>query len=188
MTHFDIYTQFFYVWCKLAPKYFCSHLNFYSITRKTEVPRAYSRYIGNQPGRNGQLSCLHSFKLFWPMKPSYASNEMTQFAAHFDVLKKCMIILKMCFSVNQIDDLQSTSNKKYLWTFRLPWFLQFWINELEQVNFNVYYPDRQLSWYLLTVCIFKILIIHSFGTGSLMVIKESIISGFNSSKDTFTLV
>jgi hypothetical protein len=30
--------------------------------------------------------------------------------AHFDVLKKYMIILKMCCSVNQIDDLQS-SNK-----------------------------------------------------------------------------
>ena len=26
----------------------------------------------------------------------------------------------MCFSVNQIDDLQS-SNEKYSWTFRLPW-------------------------------------------------------------------
>ena len=32
-----------------------------------------------------------------------------------------MIILKMCRSVNQIDDLQS-SNKKYSWTFRLPCF------------------------------------------------------------------
>ena len=32
-----------------------------------------------------------------------------------------MIILKMCFSVNQIDDLQS-SNKKQSWTFRLPWY------------------------------------------------------------------
>ena len=36
---------------------------------------------------------------------------MTKFAAHFNVLKKYMIILKMCFSVNQIDDLQR-SNKK----------------------------------------------------------------------------
>ena len=25
-------------------------------------------------GPNGQLSCLHSFKIFWPMKPSYTSN------------------------------------------------------------------------------------------------------------------
>ena len=32
-----------------------------------------------------------------------------------------MIILKMCFSVNQIDDLQS-SNKKQSWTFLFPWF------------------------------------------------------------------
>ena len=27
-----------------------------------------------QPGANGQLSCLHSFKIFWHMKPSYTSN------------------------------------------------------------------------------------------------------------------
>ena len=33
------------------------------------------------------------------------------------------IILKMCCSVNQIDDLQS-SNKKQSWTFRLPWLLE----------------------------------------------------------------
>ena len=63
-----------------------------------------------QPGPNGQLSCLHSFKVFWPIKSSYTSNEMTLYAAHFDVLKKYTIILKMCCSVNQIDDLQS-SNK-----------------------------------------------------------------------------
>ena len=45
------------------------------------------------------------------MKLSYTSNEMTKFAAHIDVLKKYMMILKMCCSVNQIDDLQN-SNKK----------------------------------------------------------------------------
>ena len=39
--------------------------------------------------------------------------------AHFDVLKKFMIILKMCLSVNQIDDLQR-SNKKKSWAFHLP--------------------------------------------------------------------
>ena len=44
------------------------------------------------------------------MKPSYTSNEMTKFVAHFYVLKKYMIILKMCCSVNQIDDLHK-SNK-----------------------------------------------------------------------------
>ena len=38
------------------------------------------------------------------MKPSYTLNEMTYFEAHFDALKKYVIILKMCFSVNQIDD------------------------------------------------------------------------------------
>ena len=59
---------------------------------------------------NSRLSCLHSFKIFWPMKPSYTLNEMTQFVTHFDVLKRYRVILKMCCSVNQIDDLQ-TSNK-----------------------------------------------------------------------------
>ena len=43
--------------------------------------------LAAQPGPNGQLFCLHSFKNFSPMKPSYTSNEMTWFAAHFDVLK-----------------------------------------------------------------------------------------------------
>ena len=33
--------------------------------------------LADQPGLNGWLSCLHSFKIFWPMKPSYTSNEMT---------------------------------------------------------------------------------------------------------------
>ena len=37
-----------------------------------------------------------------------ASNEMTSFAAHINVLQ---CFLKICFSLNQIDDLQS-SNKK----------------------------------------------------------------------------
>ena len=44
------------------------------------------------------------------MKQSY-THEMTLFAAHFDVLKKYMIILKMCCSVNQIDDLQRSDKK-----------------------------------------------------------------------------
>ena len=30
--------------------------------------------LAAQPGPNGRLSCLHSFKIFWPMKPSYTSN------------------------------------------------------------------------------------------------------------------
>ena len=33
------------------------------------------------------LSCLHSFKIFWPMKLSFTSNEIIQFVAHFDVSK-----------------------------------------------------------------------------------------------------
>jgi hypothetical protein len=45
------------------------------------------------------------------MKPSHTSNKITQFAAHFDVLKKYIIILKMCFSENQRDDLQSNNKK-----------------------------------------------------------------------------
>ena len=64
-------------------------------------------------GPNGQLSCHHSFKTFLPRKPSHTLNEMTQFVTHFDVLKKYMVILKMCYSVNQIDGLQR-SNKKYV--------------------------------------------------------------------------
>ena len=44
--------------------------------------------------QNFWLSCLHGFKIFWTKKQSYTSNEMTWFVAHFDVLKKCMIILK----------------------------------------------------------------------------------------------
>ena len=63
-----------------------------------------------QPGPNGQLSCLHSIKYFWPMKPSYPSSEMTWFVAHFDVLKKYLIILKLCFRC-----------KSSIWTFRPPW-------------------------------------------------------------------
>ena len=30
-----------------------------------------------QSGPNGRLSCLHSFKIVWPMKPSFISNQMT---------------------------------------------------------------------------------------------------------------
>ena len=43
------------------------------------------------------------------MKSSYTSNEMKKFAAHFDVLEKLMIILKMRFFVNQIDGLLSSN-------------------------------------------------------------------------------
>ena len=39
---------------------------------------AYSWYISSSSaGPNGQLCCLHNFKIFWPMKASYTSNEMT---------------------------------------------------------------------------------------------------------------
>ena len=56
------------------------------------------------------------------MKPSYTLNEMTQFVTHFDVLKKYMVILKMCYSVNQIDGLQR-SNKKYVVIMDFPYFV-----------------------------------------------------------------
>ena len=45
------------------------------------------------------------------MKPPYNISKITLFAAHFDVLNKYMVILKLCFSVNQIDDLQSINKK-----------------------------------------------------------------------------
>ena len=45
------------------------------------------------------------------MKPSYTLNETTDFATHFDVLKKYMIIFKMHFSVDQIGDLYSSNGK-----------------------------------------------------------------------------
>ena len=49
-------------------------------------------------GPNGRLSCLHSFKIFWSMKPSYTSNEMIKFVAHLDV-SKIYEILKECFKL-----------------------------------------------------------------------------------------
>ena len=47
---------------------------------------------------------------------------MTYFVAHFDVLKKYMMILQMSCFVNQINDLQ-TIGKEYSCTFCLPWAL-----------------------------------------------------------------
>ena len=41
-------------------------------------------------GPNGWLPCLHSFKTFWPIKPSYTSNQIWSFAAHYNVLKLYM--------------------------------------------------------------------------------------------------
>ena len=32
--------------------------------------------LADQPGPNGQLFCLHSFKKNYPMKPTYTLNEM----------------------------------------------------------------------------------------------------------------
>ena len=64
--------------------------------------------LAAQPGPNGQLSCLHSFKIFWPMKPSYRYLKWNNIiCGTFWCIRKFMIILKMCFSVNQ------SSNKKY---------------------------------------------------------------------------
>ena len=100
-------------WLKKDHSFYCNaqlHINhLWCSPRKTEGPRAYSHYMGS------------SARAEWPtFLPSYTSNEMTLVVSHFDVLKKYMIIMKMCFSVNQIDYLQST-NKKQSWTFRLPW-------------------------------------------------------------------
>ena len=55
--------------------------------------------LADQPEPTGQLSCLYSCKIVWPMIPSSISNETTLFAANFD------------FDNALIDDLQS-SNKK----------------------------------------------------------------------------
>ena len=78
------------------------------VTWKTGGPQAYSCYFGSSARAEWPTFCLHSFKIFWPVKSSYTLNEMKWFAAYFDVLKRFMRILKMCFSVNQIDDLQSS--------------------------------------------------------------------------------
>ena len=75
-------------------------------------PYQHSTGSGTEDGRSTSVFVLYrqlsqGLMADFPaqMKPSYTSNEMTQFAAH----------LKMCFVVNQIDDLQS-SNKKQSWT------------------------------------------------------------------------
>ena len=56
-----------------------------SLHERQKVPEHMLLILAAHPGQNGQLSCLHTFKNFWPMKPSFTSNEMTLFAAHFDV-------------------------------------------------------------------------------------------------------
>ena len=48
------------------------------------------------------------------MKPSYTSNEMTQYVAHFDVSKKKIYddFENIC-PINQIDDLQSSNKSSH---------------------------------------------------------------------------
>ena len=43
-------------------------------------------------GLKGQLSCLHSFEIFWPMKPPYISKMFLINVAHFDVSKTYKIL------------------------------------------------------------------------------------------------
>ena len=50
--------------------------------------------LAAQPGPNGRLSCLHSFKIFWPMKPPYTSKMFLINVAHFDVSKTYKIFIK----------------------------------------------------------------------------------------------
>ena len=51
--------------------------------------------LAAQPGPNGQLSCLHSYKIFWPMKPSYVYLKWNDvICGTFWCIKKCMKILK----------------------------------------------------------------------------------------------
>ena len=42
-------------------------------------------------GPNGQLSCLYSFKILWPMKPPYTTKMFLINMAHFDVSKSYKI-------------------------------------------------------------------------------------------------
>ena len=56
---------------------------------------------------------------------------MTKFEAQFDVLKKYMIILKICLSANRIDDLQSNTFSKLSYMFLIH-------QNVSQISFEVY--------------------------------------------------
>ena len=60
----------------------------------------------------GRMANFPAFTASKSMRPSYTLNE-TLFEAHFDVLKKDMTTLKMCFSVNQFDALQSSNKSSH---------------------------------------------------------------------------
>ena len=108
LTHWNISWIFFMIWFDID---FESQTLDYTHGRRKVHKRMLVVWAA-QRGLNDQRSCLHSFKIFCPLKPSYISNKMTEFVAHFDAhINKYMKILKMYCTVNQIDDLQS-SNKK----------------------------------------------------------------------------
>ena len=50
------------IWIKLCRTYRWNH-------RRRKVHERILVILAAQPGPNGQLSCLHSFKIFWHMKP-----------------------------------------------------------------------------------------------------------------------
>ena len=70
---------------KMETCFYCIFLTFYNQFHHREVPRW--EILMEQELRFGldlgPHSCLPSFKIFWPMKPSYTSNEMIWFVAHF---------------------------------------------------------------------------------------------------------
>ena len=59
-----------------------------------------------QPGPNGQLSCLHSFKIFWPMKPSYkyrtGVNISRSLYIFYHISNDHFFVFKKIFSKNSV--------------------------------------------------------------------------------------
>ena len=89
-TFHDSWNLVFIFWTKISlrNKYVLGWLGFQTHSVKYIIFRCVNQgrrkvhdcilvILAAQPGLNGRISCLHSLKIFWPMKPSYTSNEMT---------------------------------------------------------------------------------------------------------------
>ena len=75
------------------PFYSNSRMSLVQSTENGRSMRVFSVHIwAAQPGPNGQLSCLHSFKIVLPMKPSYTPNNIIC-GTLYCIIKKYMIIL-----------------------------------------------------------------------------------------------
>ena len=72
-----------------------------ALARKTEGPRAYARYMGSSATSQGWMANFPAFKASNLLTYETIIPQMKWFVAHFDVLKKYMITLKMGFPVNQ---------------------------------------------------------------------------------------